>query len=51
MHELRHFFDCIVTGCPVGPEGADFEDGYRAAVVADAITASTRSGRRVDVRY
>jgi len=51
VHEIRHFFECIVTGRPVGPEGADFEDGYRASVVADAIAESANTGRRVDIVY
>jgi predicted dehydrogenase len=51
VHEIGHFFDCVTTGRPVGPEGADFEDGYRASVVADAIVASANSGRRVDIVY
>ncbi len=51
VHEIKHFFDCVTTGRPVGPEGADFEDGYRASVVADAIVQSANSGRRVDIAY
>jgi len=51
VHEIKHFFDCVTTGRPVGPEGADFEDGYRASVVADAIVQSANSGRRVDIDY
>ncbi len=51
VHEIKHFFDCVTTGRPVGPEGADFEDGYRASVVADAIVQSANSGRRVDIGY
>jgi predicted dehydrogenase len=35
----------------VAPYGADFEDGYRAAVVADAIVQSALSGRQVDCQY
>jgi len=51
VHELKHFFECVTTGRPMGPEGADFEDGYRASVVADAIVQSANSGRRVDIAY
>ncbi len=51
VHEIRHFFDAIVNGTPVAPLGADFEDGYRASVIADAILDSARSGRRVDILY
>jgi predicted dehydrogenase len=31
--------------------GATFEDGYRAAVITDAIEVSSRSGRAVDIAY
>ncbi len=51
VHELAHFFAAIVTGQPVAPDGADFEDGYRASVIADAIAESSRNGRRVDIVY
>ena len=51
VHEIRHLLQCIVEGRQVGPEGADFEDGYRASVIADAIAESSRSGRRVDITY
>jgi predicted dehydrogenase len=51
VHEIAHFFACIVAGRSVAPEGADFEDGYRASVVADAILESARTGRRVDIAY
>jgi predicted dehydrogenase len=51
VHEIRHFFEAIAAGRPVTPEGADFEDGYRACVVADAILESARTGRRVDIVY
>jgi predicted dehydrogenase len=51
VHEIKHFFDAITAGRSVTPEGADFEDGYRACVVADAIAASARTGRRVEIAY
>ena len=35
----------------VGPHGATFEDGYRAAEVCDAIVRSGETGSRVDVTY
>jgi hypothetical protein len=31
--------------------GATFEDGYRAAVITEAIQASARSGRSVGIAY
>jgi predicted dehydrogenase len=51
VHEIKHFFEAITEGKSVTPEGADFEDGYKASVVADAILESSRSGRRVDIVY
>ncbi len=49
VHELAHFLHAITTGGPVGPDGATFEDGYRAAVVCDAIAESARTDRPVEV--
>ncbi len=51
VHEIKRFFEAIVTGGSVRPEGADFEDGYRASVVADAIMESSRIRRHVDISY
>lgn len=51
VHEIAHFLDCIFNGKAVAPFGADFDDGYRQAVVADAIVESARSGRQVDCAY
>jgi predicted dehydrogenase len=51
VHEFHHFFDAIVNDKPVAPYGADFLDGYRNAVICDAILESAASGRRVDIRY
>jgi predicted dehydrogenase len=51
VHELHHLLRAIAGGEPVRPHGADFEDGYRAAEVCDAILRSSESGRRVDVDY
>ena len=51
VHELAHFLDCIVNGKDVAPEAATFEDGYRAAVICDAILASAAGRKQVDVKY
>ena len=51
VHEFHHFFDCIVNDKPVSPLAADFEDGYRNAVICDAILNSAANGRMVDVKY
>ena len=51
VHEIAHLLDCIVNDKPVAPIGADFEDGYRAAVICDAILESAASKRQVDCKY
>ncbi len=51
VHELHHFLHAIRTGQSVGPHGADFQDGYRAAEVCDAILRSAASGARETVTY
>jgi predicted dehydrogenase len=51
VHEIRHLLDAIATGGDVRPYGADFEDGYRAAEVTDAILRSSETGRREPVTY
>lgn len=51
IHEINHLLDAIVNDQPVGPHGATFEDGYRCALVCDAIVESAQSGRRVDIGY
>ncbi len=51
VHEFHHFFDAIVNNKPVAPWGADFVDGYRNAVICDAIVNSSQSKRQVDIKY
>ncbi len=51
VHELHHFLACIVHDKPVAPLGADFVDGYRAAVVCDAILQSAAQRRPATVHY
>jgi predicted dehydrogenase len=51
IHELHHFLKAIHEDSPVGPHGATFEDGYRAAEVCDAIVRSSKSGARESVGY
>ncbi|HAJ35909.1 MAG TPA: dehydrogenase [Chloroflexi bacterium] len=51
VHEITHLLDCIVNDKPVAPIGADFEDGYRCAVICDAILESAASKRQVDCKY
>lgn len=49
VHELAHFLDCVAHDKDVAPDGATFFDGYRAALVCDAILESAETGRQVDV--
>src|SRR5579875_733582 len=51
IHEIKHFFDAIMNKRSVAPDGANFEDGYRACVVADAIKESSRTGQRIAIAY
>lgn len=51
VHEFHHFFDAIVNGKDVAPYGATFEDGYKNAVLCDAILESARTGNTIDIKY
>jgi predicted dehydrogenase len=51
VHEFHHFFDAIVNNQPVDPYGATFVDGYRNAVICDAIATSSATGQAVDIAY
>ncbi|MFN4292984.1 MAG: Gfo/Idh/MocA family protein [Thermoflexales bacterium] len=51
VHEFHHFFDAIVNNTDVKPYGADFEDGYKNAVICDAILQSAREKKQVDIKY
>ena len=51
VHEINHLLDAIVSDKDVAPYGATFEDGYRNAVICDAILESARERRSVDVQY
>ena len=51
VNELHHFLEAIAGKHEVGPHGATFEDGYRAAEVCDAIVRSNASGRREQISY
>ncbi len=51
VHEFNHFFGAIATGAEVAPYGATFLDGYRNAVICDAVQESAQTGRTVDIHY
>ena len=51
VHEFAHLLDCIVNDKDVAPMGATFEDGYRNAVICDAILESAETRRHVKIQY
>jgi predicted dehydrogenase len=51
IHELTHFIDCIVNDKSVAPYGASFYDGYKAAVICDAILKSAETKKQIDIKY
>ncbi len=51
VHEITHLLDCIVNDRDVAPYGATFEDGYRTAVVCDAIAQAAATKKQVDIEY
>jgi len=51
VHELTHLLDCIVNDKDVAPLGASFVDGYRAAVICDAILESASQKKQMDIQY
>ncbi|CAN5517245.1 Gfo/Idh/MocA family oxidoreductase [soil metagenome] len=50
VHQWREFLVSLVEGAELSSHQASFEDGYRAAVVCDAISAAASSGSAVDVQ-
>jgi predicted dehydrogenase len=51
IHEMAHLFEAIVNRRPVTPYGADFHDGYKNAVICDAILASSEKERTLSIKY
>jgi predicted dehydrogenase len=51
VHEINHLLDAIVNNKDIAPYGADFNDGYKNAVICDAILDSAENGRRVSIVY
>jgi predicted dehydrogenase len=51
VHEMAHLFDAITNNRDIAPYGATFEDGYRAAVVCDAIATSARERTSIQIAY
>ena len=50
-HELLHLLSAIASDGQIGPDGATFEDGYRAAEVCDALLRASDTGRRQTLSY
>jgi predicted dehydrogenase len=51
IHEISHLLDAIVNHREIAPYGATFEDGYKNAVICDAILESANTGRHMDIHY
>jgi len=51
IHELHHLINAIANDTNISPYGATFEDGYKCAVICDAILASSESGSSVAISY
>ena len=49
VDEWADFLEAVLDGCQVPQRQASFEDGWRAAVLSEAIHASAREGRRVEI--
>ncbi len=51
IHEIAHLLDAIANHNEIAPYGATFEDGYKNAVICDAILESANTGRHIDIHY
>jgi predicted dehydrogenase len=51
VHEIGCLCDAIEGRGEVAPYGATFEDGYRAAVICDAIAESAERGAPINIAY
>ena len=49
--EKFQFVDAVANNKPLIPQQATFEDGYRVAVIIDAMRKSSESGQRMTVQY
>ena len=49
VHQLQRFLGAVAGQSPIAPDGATFEDGYRCAVICDALDRAAREARRVTV--
>jgi predicted dehydrogenase len=51
VHALSHFVNCVVNDLPVSPDGATFEDGYRVQVIMESLKESSKTGKRIEVKF
>ena len=51
VHQITHVLDAIVNNKDIAPYCATFDDGYKNAVICDAILQSAQDGRRVAIHY
>jgi predicted dehydrogenase len=51
VHEIAHILDAIVNNKNIAPYGATFEDGYKNAVICDAILKSASTGKHIGITY
>ena len=51
IHEIAHLLEAIVNKTPVGPYGATFEDGYKNAVICEAIMSAAQKEATVAIKY
>ncbi len=49
--EKFHFLDAIANNKQMSPYNATFEDGYRVAVIIDAMRKSSQSGKRIELSF
>jgi predicted dehydrogenase len=49
VHQWRDFLEAVIEDRPVPERQASFEDGYRAAVICDAILTAAEEGRRIEI--
>jgi predicted dehydrogenase len=49
--EKFHFLNAVAKGQKMDPRNATFEDGYKVAVIIDAMRKASRSGTRIDLVF
>ena len=49
--EKFHFLEAVANSKPLSPYTATFEDGYRVAVIIEAMRASSRNGQRITLDF